>query len=318
MLKLVLLVVVVQAVLSRARTAPKVNLDDVHFLLWTRSNPGNTSYYELFLDNKENLDASPFNPSDPTFVMIHGFAAHGDRDWPVDAKTELLALGSYNILSVNWARLANAPWYPAAVNHVPQVGIYTAQLLDWLKFEGGMDGSKVQITGHSLGAHVAGAVGQNLVAFTLPMITGLDPAGPEFYEKTASERLDPSDAKFVQIIHTNGGTILQSCVGLKDSVGHVDFYPNGGKHQPGCVDYGAWTDLLEGGCSHRRSHDLWVESISGSLSFTSYPCEDWESFQAGNCDSCGQGCLEMGFHVDHSLRGTYYLTTNSDSPYARG
>ena len=53
-------------------------------------------------------------------------------------------------------------------------------------------------------------------------------------------RLDPSDAKFVDIIHTDAGGILglemsaSGGLGLYRPCGHVDFYPNGGKMQPGC------------------------------------------------------------------------------------
>lgn len=35
--------------------------------------------------------------------------------------TELLTLGSYNVIAVEWSMLAAAPWYPTAVASVPQV-----------------------------------------------------------------------------------------------------------------------------------------------------------------------------------------------------
>lgn len=50
------------------------------------------------------------------------------------------------------------------------------------------------------------------------------------YDKCGSEdRLDKTDAIFVDIIHTNAGQN-----GFDRSIGHIDFYPNGGKKQPNC------------------------------------------------------------------------------------
>lgn len=44
------------------------------------------------------------------------------------------------------------------------------------------------------------------------------------------EKLESTDAKFVDIIHTCGGVL-----GYGSDHGHVDFYPNGGTpSQPGC------------------------------------------------------------------------------------
>lgn len=57
----------------------------------------------------------------------------------------------------------------------------------------------------------------------------MDPAGPLFEHVDESERLDAGDADFVDVIHTC--TILY---GMKEPVGHVDFYPNGGNNQAGC------------------------------------------------------------------------------------
>lgn len=55
-------------------------------------------------------------------------------------------------------------------------------------------------------------------------IYGLDPAGPRFAKRRLnpiSDRLDPSDAKFVQVIHTD-----KENIGSSYDMGHQDFYPN--------------------------------------------------------------------------------------------
>ncbi|XP_063884042.1 pancreatic lipase-related protein 2-like [Scylla paramamosain] len=296
--------------------APRASLEDVRFLLWTRKNPGDDAYQTVKEGDLTTL--GHFNGNDPTVVVVHGFGDHGNEGWPVTGKTELLKLGSYNVISVEWSKLAVSPWYPTAVNYVPKVGILTARLLDWLHEAAGMQAAGVQVVGHSLGAHVAGAVGQNLKNFRLPFITGLDPAAPEFNEDPESSRLDKTDADFVQVIHTNGGGLLDGCVGLAYNIGHVDFFPNGGKHQPGCTIGGSWIDLLTGGCSHAKSHKYWKESINGTPTFFSRPCIDWDTYMKGTCNTCGQGCLEMGFHVDRRLEGTYFLETNTYPPFAMG
>lgn len=62
-------------------------------------------------------------------------------------------------------------------------------------------------------------------------MVGLDPAGPGFNEAPEWSRLDPGDATIVDIIHTS-----MQVLSLSHPVGHVDFYPNGGRAQPGCPD----------------------------------------------------------------------------------
>ena len=60
----------------------------------------------------------------------------------------------------------------------------------------------------------------------------LDPAGPEFYHSAIADRLDASDALFVDVIHTNDASDVLSGFGYTDPVGHVDCYANGGSTQP--------------------------------------------------------------------------------------
>lgn len=57
----------------------------------------------------------------------------------------------------------------------------------------------------------------------------LDPASWWFECNGPGQRVDKSDAVLVQVIHT-----CTSAVGIKEAIGTSDFYPNGGKEQPGC------------------------------------------------------------------------------------
>ena len=78
-------------------------------------------------------------------------------------------------------------------------------------------------------------------------------------------------------------------------MGHVDFYPAGGAHQPGCTDiciincYNfTINDLLKGGCSHGRANNYFQESILGLAEgevdrFVGRQCGGWEEFMAGEC-----------------------------------
>jgi hypothetical protein len=79
--------------------------------------------------------------------------------------------------------------------------------------------------------HCIWSITQVLSIITL---SGLDPAEPHFSKTDPIVRLDPTDADFVDVIHTDAGPFLSGGLGIFEPVGHVDFYPNGGIDQPGC------------------------------------------------------------------------------------
>jgi hypothetical protein len=77
-------------------------------------------------------------------------------------------------------------------------------------------------------------------------VLGLDPAAPLFESQDPRARLDSSDAMFVDVIHSNGENLILGGLGSWQPMGHVDFYPNGGRMQKGCSNLfvGAVTDIL--------------------------------------------------------------------------
>lgn len=48
-------------------------------------------------------------------------------------------------------------------------------------------------------------------------------------------RLSPDDADFVDVLHTYTREPLGVSIGIKQPIGDIDIYPNGGEVQPGCT-----------------------------------------------------------------------------------
>lgn len=74
----------------------------------------------------------------------------------------------------------------------------------------------------------------------------MDPAGPLFESQDTRARLDQTDADFVDVIHSNGENLILGGLGSSQPMGHVDFYPNGGRMQKGCshLFVGAVSDII--------------------------------------------------------------------------
>ena len=117
---------------------------------------------------------------------------------------------------------------------------------------------------------------------------------------------------FIDIIHTAG-----RWVGNSDLSGHVDFYPNHGlAPQPGCEG----RESLDLSCSHRKAWQIYMESIQTKKNlFFAVKCPSSEAFALGHC--CHSHALLnlalMGESAHNTTRGTYYLYTNTDNPYAK-
>nr|CAD7447243.1 unnamed protein product [Timema bartmani] len=134
-------------------------------------------------------------------------------------------------------------------------------------------------------------------------------------------------------------------LGMREPIGHVDFYPNGGVEQPGCDEgmkdyismergsiFGGLRRFLS--CNHLRSYEYFIHSINADsgTAFMAAECPSWKEFQNGTCFRCsndvqtltggGYGikrrsvevpavrdqpplCTKMGFHADAYLKVSF-------------
>ncbi|MCC5652677.1 hypothetical protein LC609_23285 [Nostoc sp. XA013] len=147
----------------------------------------------------------------PTYVVIHGYQSSGGNvgnnykaaDWMENITQTIRERESNaNIILLDWEEGASSLWYPTSATRTGDVGNQLASYL----INNGVDPTYTNLIGHSLGAHIAGTAGsayREATGLSLAQIVGLDPAGPEFEGKAASERLDASDANRVVSLHTS-------------------------------------------------------------------------------------------------------------------
>ncbi|XP_043575279.1 endothelial lipase-like [Chiloscyllium plagiosum] len=274
----------------------------------------------------ESLVKCNFNVTSKTFVIIHGWTTTGLMESWISGMVKALQTQEVyaNIIVVNWLERAHQ-LYTIAVNNSEVVGREIAMLVDWLEQVTDVPLHKIHMIGYSLGAHVAGFAGkatQNKIG----RITGLDPAGPMFEGVNPDQRLSPDDADFVDVLHTFVYDTLGVSIGIKQPIGHIDVYPNGGSFQPGCGLHDVISIIANANigevvyCEHERSVHLFVDSIlNQDKQSLMYRCPDTKTFEKGMCLSCRRNrCNKLGYNVNkiRSKRlNKMYLKTRADMPF---
>uniref|UniRef100_A0A8C5ECQ6 Triacylglycerol lipase n=1 Tax=Gouania willdenowi TaxID=441366 RepID=A0A8C5ECQ6_GOUWI len=296
------------------------------FLLFTQSN---RYYQEITPDS--SIKASNYKKRRTRFV-IPGYLVNGDEDWPQEMCKVMVRWENVNCVAVEWKKGVKAQ-YAQAANNVRVLGAQVAHMVTFLMGYYKQTSDSFHIIGHGLGAHAAGEAGSRITG--LARITGLDPSEPYFEETNASVRLDISDASFVDVIHTDALPFNSKLgLGMTLSIGHIDFYPNGGDLMPGCsANKGNPKDLdaiWDGSkkfdfCNHARAYQYYQESIVKSQGFVGYPCSDYKNFVDGKCFPCAEGKCPMMGHLadrvttmtDGVLKSSYMLSTGSEAPFGR-
>ncbi|XP_017487267.1 PREDICTED: inactive pancreatic lipase-related protein 1-like [Rhagoletis zephyria] len=301
------------------------------FYLYTRENP--TEAEVLLWNNTESVESSRYYSNGrPTKVIIHGYVeTPASRPWIGDMKDKFLEAFDLNVIIIDWSKnRANRGRYGQAAANTQVIGPMVAiqvQLICRLK---NATESQFHLIGQSLGAHLSGFAGKFLNG-TLGQITGMDPAGPSFEGAEPQYRLWYTDAQFVDAIHTDMRPVIG--LGMGEACGTIDIYPNSGHRQPGCGTErlssfmrgfltGARTLIA---CEHYRSWKYFTESITNVTNpkLLAHRCENYELFEAGNCNDCGdegQNCAWFGprsaeFKAKGENRIKFYLNTAETEPY---
>ncbi|XP_059728804.1 lipase member I isoform X2 [Haemorhous mexicanus] len=233
----------------------------VQLLLYTRENQ---DCAERLIEH--NVTASEYlNTSKKIVFVIHGFRPTGSPPaWLGDMKKLLLSSEDINLIIVDWNRGATTVNYITAVENCRKVPEILKNYVDQM-LVGGASLDSLYIIGVSLGAHIAGFVGQ-IYNGKLGRITGLDPAGPSFTGEPPERRLDPTDAQFVDVIHSD--------------IDGLQYFK----------------------CDHQRSVFLFLSSLKSKCDIITYPCDSYLDYKRGKCVDCDafqpMSCPVVGYHAD--------------------
>jgi len=292
----------------------------IRYIMYTRANRNSGVTFD------ENSVPSVFNPARRTIFTAHGWNSNGDSSWQNAMKDTLLDREDMQVVVIDWGVCAQLLNYIKAASNTRTVGAQTSLVISNLLRVAGSAPHLMWCMGHSLGAHVCGHCGMKMPSATpLGRCTGLDPAGPYFddvADKTVG--INQRSGAFVDIIHTD------LSLGTIRDLGHIDFYPSGGKNQPGCLRSELLNDdgydrldtdnELYNGCDHSRAHEFMSESVKNDCFQAKQRCTDYNNLP-GSCTACGGcgafPCAFMGYAADSSCNrsGMYYLTVTASPPF---
>ncbi|WP_190234120.1 bluetail domain-containing putative surface protein [Nostoc sp. 'Peltigera membranacea cyanobiont' 213] len=174
-----------------------------------------------------------FDKTQKTIFVIHGFRSNPGTFGSLYEDLKSLD-NKANIIAVDWSSISdkNLLEYSSVKGQIDYVALALSNTFQTLN----IDPTKTEIIGHSLGAHLAGLIGQDLKkkdpTKLISQIVGLDPAGPQFEAAGEDARISPDDARRVVVIHTsnslnNGGFsgLFSDGLGLfRDDLGNLDIY----------------------------------------------------------------------------------------------
>lgn len=185
---------------------------------------------ELLLIKNYHLPQLDATHSTPIKIIIHDWTDNTKSPWVLQVIEAMGRKNRWSVISLDYSKMAAADFrsaYESTDLVASRLANFTIEAIKANR----VPFKCVHFVGHGLGALIAIQAAHKITTLTgkrISRLTSLDPTLGSLALKTTSEELKHI-AKFVDVIHTNGGQ-----KGTFDPCGHVDFYPNGGKTQPGC------------------------------------------------------------------------------------
>ncbi|XP_063833645.1 pancreatic lipase-related protein 2-like isoform X1 [Ostrinia nubilalis] len=292
---------------TKPATIPKSQLRYLKFVVQGK---GQTRQKYTYWTAKLIADDPRIDFQRKTMLLALGYL--DSTSFPISAMlaNEYEARG-YNVIIVDNQRFATVHYYLASRLMRP-VGKHVAEVLAQLT-SFGLDPSNLELLGFSLGGQTISYIAKNFRTITgrnISKITALEPSGPCFRFLNSDDRLDASDADFVQVIHTN-----IDGYGMAIKMGHVDFYVNGGEYQPSELQLYPCVST----CSHFRVLPLWVSALKNPKHFIAVKCDSIQQARDAKCyDRRPFETNVMGLRVNTSNHGIFYLSTSKGYPFYLG
>lgn len=245
---------------------------------------------------------------------IHGWAGKSTSCSNAAIKDAYLEKGNFNVILVDWSDIALDISYPRISQQFSEIAAQIAKFIRFLQKETNIDMKNIYLIGHSAGSHISGLTGKLLKPHPLGAIVALDPAGLAQLGLSADFRLAPTDAVYVESIHTD----IFHLGNPSGELSQATFFPNWGQGQPHCPN--ATATEFDFACDHFASLYYFAKSVTHPKTFGAIKCPTALSLKHGNCtcNSRADVCyadVYMGGEPVVPKVGFFYLSTTRNFPY---
>ncbi|XP_034116444.1 phospholipase A1 VesT1.02 [Drosophila albomicans] len=305
--------------LAKALFGRPVNVDQASLLQFDLYTPLNPQKRQILrAEDIKRLKKSNFNGKWPVRVLIHGWTGGSTTCYNAAVKDAYLSRGNYNVIILDWSRQAVDINYHRVSTQLESIAKSVAKLLRFLHDYSGVPYWNIYLVGHSAGSHIAGHTGKLLKPAQLGAIFALDPAGLTQLSLGPMERLAPTDATYVESIHTDLA-FLGNPYGSRLS--HAAFYANWGRGQPHCPN--ATATEFDIACDHFAAVYYFAESVRHPNIFGALRCNSQKDALSATCTckSHNRKVLQcpadtfMGGEPAVPKKGIYYLSTRLQPPF---
>ncbi|CAO1428370.1 unnamed protein product [Diamesa serratosioi] len=263
-----------------------------------------------------NHDDFDFNRK--TLLYFHGWIEDFESESSQTIAKAYIERGDHNIIMGDWGRYSFSEYFlviPRFTQIARTVGRMVFEMI-----ESGLDVETLHCVGHSFGSHICGIVGRTVQQissgqYKINRISGLDPAFYGFYPPLIEGPISKDDAEFVDTIHTDSFWI-----GSPYPAGHVSFFPNDAKIQPGCppLRFAGYMDFINNFCSHQHAWRYWSESVKPARAqgFPALRCKTYKNFKNNLCND--NPVNFMGYDASPNVAGVFYIELQSRMNYIVG